>query len=61
MREAAALLAGAGYDVTAEPDQADLLIVNTCSIRDKAERRRRMDLSANRASGPADATVTVVE
>lgn len=27
----------------------------------RAERRRRIDLSANRASGPADATVNVVE
>jgi len=40
----AALLAGAGYGATAEPDDADLLIVNTCSIRDKAEQRLYADL-----------------
>jgi tRNA-2-methylthio-N6-dimethylallyladenosine synthase len=40
----AALLAGAGYGATVEPDDADLLIINTCSIRDKAERRLYSDL-----------------
>ena len=48
-QKVAALLAGAGYGVTAEPDEADLLIINTCSIRDKAEQRLYADLGRLRA------------
>jgi tRNA-2-methylthio-N6-dimethylallyladenosine synthase len=40
----ASLLAHHGWRQTVEPEQADLLIVNTCSIRDKAEQRLYADL-----------------
>ena len=28
-----------GYELTDEPEQADLLLVNTCSIREKAQEK----------------------
>jgi tRNA-2-methylthio-N6-dimethylallyladenosine synthase len=43
------LLYHAGYVVAAAPDAADVLIINTCSIRDKAERRLYSDLGMLRA------------
>jgi tRNA-2-methylthio-N6-dimethylallyladenosine synthase len=43
-QKVAALLTSAGYRATSEADAADLLIVNTCSIRDKAEQRLYGDL-----------------
>jgi len=33
------ILAAAGWDLAASPDQADVIIVNTCAIRDHAEQR----------------------
>ncbi len=48
-QKVAALLCGAGYGVSAEPEDADLLIVNTCSIRAKAEQRLYADLGRLRA------------
>jgi len=48
-QKVAALLAGAGYCEAALPDDADLLIVNTCSIRDKAEQHLYSDLGRLRA------------
>ena len=38
------LLHHAGFDAAASEDDADLLVVNTCSIRDKAEQRLYTDL-----------------
>ncbi|MDF1577079.1 MAG: tRNA (N6-isopentenyl adenosine(37)-C2)-methylthiotransferase MiaB [Desulfurivibrionaceae bacterium] len=35
----AQLLTRAGYEMTNEPDRADLVVVNTCSIRGKAEQK----------------------
>jgi tRNA-2-methylthio-N6-dimethylallyladenosine synthase len=35
----AALLAGSGYDTTEDSGQADLIILNTCSIREKAAQK----------------------
>jgi tRNA-2-methylthio-N6-dimethylallyladenosine synthase len=43
------LLRHDGWLPTQEPDAADLLIVNTCSIRDKAEHRLYSDLGLLRA------------
>jgi tRNA-2-methylthio-N6-dimethylallyladenosine synthase len=43
-QKVAALLCGAGYGVARQLEDADLLIVNTCSIRDKAEQRLYSDL-----------------
>jgi tRNA-2-methylthio-N6-dimethylallyladenosine synthase len=48
-QKVAALLCGAGYGAAAGPEDADLLIVNTCSIRDKAEQRLYTDLGHLRA------------
>ena len=38
------LLLHAGYEATAEAGNADLLVINTCSIREKAEHRLYSDL-----------------
>ena len=35
----AAILKGEGYDYTRERDEADIILLNTCSIRDNAEQR----------------------
>jgi tRNA-2-methylthio-N6-dimethylallyladenosine synthase len=48
-QKVAALLAAAGYHAAADADGADVLIVNTCSIRDKAEQRLYADLGRLRA------------
>lgn len=37
----AALLQNQGYGITVEPAEADLIFINTCSIRDNAEQRVR--------------------
>ena len=37
----AALLQGQGFGITQEPTEADLIFINTCSIRDNAEQRVR--------------------
>ena len=36
---AAALLLEAGYQLTDSEDSADIVILNTCSVRDQAERK----------------------
>jgi tRNA-2-methylthio-N6-dimethylallyladenosine synthase len=33
------VLAGAGYDLAASPEEADVILVNTCAIREHAEQR----------------------
>ena len=33
------VLASAGYEITASPDDADVVLVNTCAIRENAETR----------------------
>jgi tRNA-2-methylthio-N6-dimethylallyladenosine synthase len=33
------ILAGGGYEVVTSPEEADVILVNTCAIRDHAERR----------------------
>ncbi len=40
------ILVDNGYSVSHDPEQADVILINTCSIRDKAERKvfRRLDL-----------------
>ena len=48
-QKVAALLCGAGYGASDELEDADLLIVNTCSIRDKAEQNLYSDLGRLRA------------
>jgi tRNA-2-methylthio-N6-dimethylallyladenosine synthase len=41
----ASILAGQGYNTTQNIEEADLVLVNTCSIRDKAEQtvRKRLE------------------
>ena len=41
----ASILAGAGFNTTGQMEEADLILVNTCSIREKAEQtvRRRLE------------------
>ena len=41
----ASILAEAGYQITNELNEADLILVNTCSIRDKAEQTIRKRLT----------------
>ena len=36
---AAGMLAALGYEITDQEDAADILIFNTCSVRDQAERK----------------------
>src|SRR5262245_11835496 len=43
------LLHHAGWRAAADADQADLLLINTCSIREKAEHRLASDLGVLRA------------
>ncbi|MCC6753309.1 MAG: tRNA (N6-isopentenyl adenosine(37)-C2)-methylthiotransferase MiaB [Saprospiraceae bacterium] len=45
----ASILAGEGYRSAAQPDEADLLLLNTCSIREKAEETIRRRLREFRA------------
>ena len=40
----AALLSGLGYQVTEDPHRADLIILNTCSIREKAQQKAFSEL-----------------
>ena len=37
----ASILAGEGYSTTRDPEEADLVLLNTCAIRDNAEQRIR--------------------
>ena len=43
------LLHHAGYQAAADPEDADLLVINTCSIREKAEHRLYSDLGVLRS------------
>jgi len=43
------LLRGHGYEATMEPKQADLIIVNTCSIREKADQKAYSQLGRYQA------------
>ncbi|HEY2409359.1 MAG TPA: tRNA (N6-isopentenyl adenosine(37)-C2)-methylthiotransferase MiaB [Polyangiaceae bacterium] len=38
------VLRGAGYDEVERPDQADLVLLNTCSVREKAEQKLRSEV-----------------
>ena len=40
----AGLLKGEGFTLTLNPEEADLILVNTCSIRDKAEQKAYSEL-----------------
>ena len=50
----AGLLEQAGYDLVPDPDAADLVVFNTCSVREKAEDRlfnRLRELTGSRKAG----------
>ncbi|MBN1349404.1 tRNA (N6-isopentenyl adenosine(37)-C2)-methylthiotransferase MiaB [candidate division KSB1 bacterium] len=52
---ATSILAGEGYQVTHHPGEADLILVNTCSVRDHAEMRalgRLGALNAHKLANP---------
>jgi tRNA-2-methylthio-N6-dimethylallyladenosine synthase len=38
------LLAGAGYTAASDPGQADVVLLNTCSVREKAEQKLRSEV-----------------
>src|SRR4030065_1192288 len=40
----AGVLSGMGYSLTDSPDKADMVILNTCSVREKAESKCYSDL-----------------
>src|SRR5207253_1296404 len=40
----ALLLQGLGYEQAADPEQADLILLNTCSVREKPEQKLRSEL-----------------
>ena len=59
------ILQGAGYTLCGEMGQADLILVNTCSVRDNAEQRvlGRLDVfrqEKKRRPTPADAAIDYV-
>ena len=43
------LLYHSGLEAASTPDQADVLVINTCSIRDKAENQLYSDLGLSEA------------
>ena len=52
----ASILGGAGFNTTESMEEADLILVNTCSIREKAEltvRKRLEKFNAIKAGNPA--------
>lgn len=51
----ASILGGIGYQTTSNEDEADLILINTCSIREKAEqtiRKRLVHLKGNKRRRP---------
>ena len=40
----AGVMSGMGYSLTDSPDNADMIILNTCSVREKAEHKCYSDL-----------------
>ena len=52
----ASILADAGYQTTRDADDADLVLLNTCAIRDNAEQRvrnRLVHFKGNKAKNPS--------
>ncbi|HEY5089380.1 MAG TPA: tRNA (N6-isopentenyl adenosine(37)-C2)-methylthiotransferase MiaB, partial [Polyangia bacterium] len=48
------LLSRGGYQQTSEPERADLILINTCAVREKAEERvfQRASMLYHRRAGP---------
>ena len=53
------LLAGEGYDAVPNPEAADLVILNTCHIREKAAEKVYSDIGRLRTQKPEGATIAV--
>lgn len=49
-----------GYEIIARPDDANVVVVNTCTVRDSAERRAYGRLGQLKALKSADPTVRIV-
>ena len=52
----ASILSDAGYQTTRDADDADLVLLNTCAIRDNAEQRvrnRLVHFKGNKAKNPS--------
>ena len=52
-------LTESGYDEVAQPDQADVILINTCAIRDHAEQRVMGRLGEMKSRMKRDAVVGV--
>src|SRR5579875_3905764 len=51
---------GAGYSIARRPEEASVLVLNTCTVRDNAERRAYGRLNHWKAIKSADRSVRVV-
>ena len=56
----ASMLAGAGYALASDPASADVIIVNTCSVRERAEVRVLGRLRHLRGLAPSDAVLGAI-
>src|SRR6187399_3273154 len=56
---AATALRLAGYELCASPDTADVVLLNTCSVREKAERKVYTRIGEVRAARPGKNEVLV--
>ena len=57
---AATGLRASGYDLCQSIDEADVVLLNTCSVREKAERKVYTRIGELRAAGPKDLLVGVM-
>lgn len=56
----AGLLNVAGYATVADPDQADVIVINTCSIREKPEEKTYSDIGKYRSLKQANPRLVLV-
>jgi tRNA-2-methylthio-N6-dimethylallyladenosine synthase len=56
---AATGLRQAGYELCASPDTADVVLLNTCSVRERAERKVYTRIGEVRAARPNDRNLVV--
>ena len=46
------LMRAAGYELTPEPEGADVIVLNTCSVREKGEQKLRSEAGKLKRSTP---------